>query len=159
MDFGSLLSPRPVEDILAERVRLIIGGQAYDLPVLTIRDNRAWRERMDLALARLVIGLSSADDSDTILELFDGNEHIWMDLLVSYDHTGVLPPIDEIEAGMTPMGLVRSVLEVWRAARPLADISATGMTLTEPTTTEGWRGRMSSWLRPTAGRPAGSSRN
>jgi hypothetical protein len=156
VDFGSLLPPRSVEDVLAERVRLVIGGEVYDLPVLSIADNRAWKERMDMELGYLLLRVTVEDDGEAILRLFDSADDLFLDLLVSYDRTGVLPGRDRLEAELTQMALVRAVLEVWRAARPLADIAAIGMA-TLPTPTPSWRERTSAWLRRTAGRPARSS--
>jgi hypothetical protein len=150
MDFGELLPPRPVEDILAERVRLVIGGETYDLPVLTIAENRAWKERSDRELGLLVALISTEDDLSAVLERFDGYDDTLMDLLISYDTTGVLPPREVIEAGLTPFGLFRTVCEVWRAARPLADIARTGMSLETPS--EPSPPPTNSWLRNMAGR-------
>jgi hypothetical protein len=158
MDFGTLLPPRPVEDILAERVRLVIGGSTVDLPVLTIAENRAWKERSDRELGLFVAGISFTDDLAEVLEAFDGYDSTLMDLLVSYDTTGALPPREVIEEGLTPLGLFRAVCEVWRAARPLADIARTGMPMTEAATSS-WRARMPSWLRSMAGPRATSSTN
>lgn len=164
LDFGDLLAPRSVEDILAERVRLVIGEEVYDLPVLTIRENRAWREQVDVTLGMLLMAVSMEEDSDAILALFDRNEESLLALLQSYDRTGVLPPRETIEANLSPLGLVRAVLEVWRAARPLADIARTGLaampTETPPSSAppiNSWRRRTSSWLRNTAGRRDTSS--
>lgn len=159
MDFGSLLPPRSIEDILAERIRLDIGGVVYDLPVLPIRENRVWKERMDLELGFLFAQLSVTDDTDAVLGLFDGSEALFMDLLTSYDTTGVLPPPDAIEAGLSPLGLIRAVLEVWRAARPLADIAVTGLSLTPAPQTSASERPSSSWLRSITGRHARSSAN
>lgn len=159
MDFGTFLPPRPVEDILAERVRLVIGGEVYSLPVLTISENRAWKERSDAELGLFVAGLSFSDDLGTTLEAFDGYDSTLMDLLISYDTTGVLPARETIEDGLTPLGLFRAVCEVWRAARPLADIARTGMSTTAEPATSGWRQRMATWLRNTAGPSTRSSMN
>jgi hypothetical protein len=156
MDFGDLLPPRPVEDVLAERVRLVIGGETFDLPVLTIAENRAWKERSDLALGMFVATISLTDDLSKALDAFDGYDDTLMDLLLSYDTTGALPSRDEIEEGLTPLGLFRAVSEVWRAARPLADITRTGMSSTSGPERSGWRLRIRSWLRSTAG-PRGTS--
>lgn len=159
MDFGELLPPRPVEDILAERVRLTIGGEVIDLPVLTIAENRAWKERSDRELGLLIALISTEDDLSVVLERFDGYDHTLMDLLLSYDTQGVLPPREELEAGLTPLGLFRAVLEVWRAARPLADIARTGMTTTPTPATASLGQRIHSWLRSTVGLPGSSSVN
>jgi hypothetical protein len=157
MDFGTLLPERSMEDILAERIRLVIGGQVYDLPVLPIAENRAWKERMDLELGYFLAALSTTDEMEAVYALFDANEALFMDLLRSYDKTGVLPPAADIEAALTPLGLVKAVLEVWRAARPLADIALTGETLTLEPPTNGSRPHMPIWLRRITGRRATSS--
>lgn len=159
MDFGSLLPARSMEDILAERVRLTIGEVTYDLPVLPIAENRAWKERMDLELGFLLVNISVEDDGDAILGLFDGSEALFMDLLTSYDQTHVLPPVEQIEQGLSPLGLVKAVLEVWRAARPLADIALTGASLTLEPPTNASRGHMPTWLRRLVGPRATSSAN
>lgn len=159
MDFGELLPPRPVEDILAERVRLVIGGEVFDLPVLTIAENRAWKERSDHELGLFIAGISFTEDLAAVMEAFDGYDDTLMALLLSYDTTGALPPREAIEEGLTPLGLFRAVCEVWRAARPLADIARTGMNLTSEPQTSGLLPRMRSWLRNTAGRRATSSAN
>lgn len=158
--FGGLLPARSVEDVLAERVRVLIGDEVYTLGVLSIAENREWKERMDLELGYLLLRITGSDDGEAILRMFDGAEQVFLDLLVSYDRQGVLPPRDELERRMTQMGLVRAVLEVWRAARPLADIARIGMDArmaAETTPTQSWRQRMSSRLRRTAGRPESSS--
>ena len=159
LDFGGLLAPRSVEDILAERIRLDIGGQVVDLPVLTIRENRVWKEQMDLQLGYLLLRITLEDDGDKILSLFDSADGVFLDLLIAYDRDGRLPPRDVLEDRLTQMGLVRAVLEVWRAARPLADIALIGMETTSPSSmpTPSLRQRLSSWLRRTAGRPESSS--
>jgi hypothetical protein len=155
--FGNLLPPRSVEDILAERVRLVVDGQTYDLPVLPIAENRAWKERMDLELGYLLMKITTEDDNAAILNMFDGADAVWWELLTSYDATGVLPSRQEIERTETPMWLIRAVLEVWRAARPLADIALAGMESATPAPrTAGWRARITTWLRRLAG-PSGTS--
>jgi hypothetical protein len=159
MDFGTLLSERSMEDILAERIRLVIGGEVYDLPVLPIAENRVWKERMDLELGFLLANIAAEEDSDAILGLFDGSEALFMDLLTSYDTSHVLPPVEVIEANLTPLGVVKAVLEVWRAARPLADIARQGMTLTLEPPTSASQPHMPSWLRRITGRHATSSAN
>jgi hypothetical protein len=157
VEFGALLPQRSLEDILGERIRLVIGDAVYDLPVLPIADNRAWKERMDLELGFLLANLALTEDMDAVMGLFDGSEATFMDLLTSYDRSGVLPPVEVIEAEMTPLGLVRAVLEVWRAARPLADIAMTGTSLTIEPPSGGSRPHMPTWLRRITGRRATSS--
>lgn len=121
-----------MEDILFERVRLVIGGEVYDLPALSIEDNAAWKARLDADLAGVLDAVDGAgDDLTAILTALTGNDDALLDLLRSYDRTGVLPDDATIRASLTPMGLVRAVLEVWRAANPLVDIGIAGMAMSE----------------------------
>lgn len=154
-----LLGPRSIEDILGERVPIVVGDETIDLRVLTIRENREWKRKMDLQLGYFLSLLTIEDDGERILALFDGQERVWLELLIAYDVDHKLPSRAVLEDRLTPMALIRAVLEVWRAARPLADIARTGMTLTTPTSNVGWRERMSSWLRRTAGPPVESKPN
>jgi hypothetical protein len=151
VDFGLILPPRSVEDVLAERIRLSIGGEVYDLPVLTIAENRVWLERVDLELGLLLTRISMSGDTDEMLALFDGSTAIFLDFLRSYDTTGVLPSTEVIEASLSEVGLVRMVLEVWRAARPLADIATIGATM-DVQAMNGSPPPTTSWLRSMAGR-------
>lgn len=134
MDFASLLPERSVDDIVAERIRLVIGGEVYDLPVLSITENRAWKERLDLDLGFLLVSISSTHDLEAVLRLFDAAEVSWLALLKDYDQTGVLPSAEDLESTVTPFGLIKMVLEVWRAARPFAELAGLGALMVDRTT-------------------------
>jgi hypothetical protein len=172
VDFAALLPARSLEDILAKRIRLTIGGEVYTLPVLPISENRKWRERYDRELGRFLLLLSAEDDFDAILGLFDASEVQFLDYLRSYDRLDLfsaeeierrgltgLPSVEVIEAGLDPLGLVQATLEVWRAARPLADIARTGLEVAlEPPSNAG-RPHMPTWLRRITGRTTTSNAN
>lgn len=153
MDF---LPKRSVEDIFAGRVRVVSGGQVYDLPVLSIRDNRAWRERLDTGITAILSNLEGAGDNiGTLLETLAGATDELLDLLTSYDKTGVLPPREDLEGEMTDVQALRAVLEVWSAANPLVGIGlATLMTAPPenaspvPTSSPSMNGRASRTRRP-----------
>jgi hypothetical protein len=131
MDLSSLLPPRSMEDILFERVRLIIGGEVYDLPALVIEKNEAWKASLETDLAGMLEALDEAgNDVMGIVTALTGEPARLIGLLRSYDVTGVLPDDETIRASVTPMGLFRAVLEVWRAANPLVDIGLAGMSMT-----------------------------
>lgn len=124
---GSLLPPRSIEDILAERVRLVIGGEVYDLPALVIEDNERWKASLQTELVALLSGLQEAgDDIGGIVASLTGEPDRLISLLKSYDQNDVLPDAATLRTTMTPIGLLRAVLEVWRAANPLVDIGLVG---------------------------------
>jgi hypothetical protein len=140
-DLTDLLPKRSVEDILAERIRLSVGGREYILPSLNLDDTEAWLNQINAEVSGLLSAVDAEADLGPLLAELQARQGRLVDLLVSYDKTGVLPPVEELRQGMTPMGLIRSVLEVWRAANPLVDIALTGLstsglaTIASPTPT------------------------
>ncbi len=128
MDLSSLLPERSIEDILAERVRLRIGGEDYTLPALNIDDNERWKSGLEGAFTGLMVALENAgDDVGTIVGLLTRDPDWLIAQLRSYDTGHVLPDDETIRRGMTPIGLLRAVGEVWRAANPLADTALVGL--------------------------------
>lgn len=140
-EITDLLPARSVEDILAERVRLSVGGREFILPSLNLDDTEAWLTSINAEVAGLLAAVDADVDLGSLLAQLQSRQSALLDLLVSYDKTGVLPPLDELRKGLTPMGLIRSVLEVWRAANPLVDIALSGLstsglaTIASPTPT------------------------
>jgi len=134
VDITSILPPRSVEDILFERVRLIIGGEVYDLPALVIEDNEQWKAQLDEELMSILNQVNDAgDDVSQLVAALTGEPDRLIRLLRSYDKTNVLPDDETLRKSMTPMVLVRSVMEVWRAANPLVDIGLVGLTISAVT--------------------------
>ena len=121
-----------MEDILFERVRLVIGGEVYDLPALVIEDNERWKASLESELTGLLSALDDAgNDLSAIVGALTGEPDRLLRLLTSYDASGVLPDEATLRTNLTPMGLLRAVLEVWRAANPLVDIGLAGVAMTE----------------------------
>jgi hypothetical protein len=150
-DFRSFLPERTIEDMIAERVRLTIGGEVYILPAKVVEDNEVWLSGLNGDFRGLMEALSkSGDDYSVVVGLLTRDPDWLIDHLISYDHTGVLPDKAVIRKSLTPIKLLMAVAEVWRAANPLVDIALAAMTmdtllaLTAPT--------------PTALPPTGSSR-
>jgi len=120
------LSPeRSVEDILAGRLRLVFGGRAFELPVLSRAENRRWRESLDARFQPLA---DPIDDSDTqaviglMARLAELDEE-FLPFVYSYDRTGALPPIEELDELARPHEILRAVLEVRAAANPTLAIA------------------------------------
>jgi hypothetical protein len=131
MELTSILPPRSLEDILFERVRLIIGGEVYDLPALVIEENERWKSELEADLTGMLTALDDAgDDISAIVSTLTGEPVRLLTLLRSYDVTNVLPSDETLRAAMTPLQLFRAVMEVWRAANPLVDIGIHGLALT-----------------------------
>lgn len=116
-----LAPTRSPADILAGRVRIILGGTTHELPVLPRGPSRRWLEQLDARFATLTAGLSAATDTPAIMALLDAQTDALYDMLLTYDQGGVLPSRDEIDETATDAQILHAVLEVWRAVHPLAD--------------------------------------
>lgn len=124
MELRDLLpEPRSVDDVLSKRIRLLIDGEEFVLPVLPIRENRVWTDRLDGEVVRVLSAIEEAgDDVGAVLASLSQAPGRFMDLLLLYDLHGLLPPRERIEAVWTEVDLLQACLEVWRAAHPLVDI-------------------------------------
>lgn len=115
------LPSRSAADILAGRIRVALGGQTYELPVVPRAASRRWLESLDARFVKLGGELEAAgNDTPRILTLLAAQSEALYELLRSYDQSGVLPPREEIDEVATDTQILRAVLEVWRAANPLA---------------------------------------
>ena len=156
MEITDLLPARSIEDILAERVRLTIGGEAYNLPALNVEDTEAWLGELEGDLRGLLSLVEDAgDDAGKVFAELSAKPARLIDFLIAYDKMGALPDRDGLRRGLTPIGLVKAVLEVWRAANPLVDIALAGLTMSDPISAS--RPRTSSPRRNGAGRRAASA--
>lgn len=127
----STLPTRSAADVLAGRVRVVLGATTHDLPVLPRGPARRWLEQLDARFAALAVSLNAATDTPEIMTLLAGETDALYDMLLSYDQGGVLPSRDEIDETATDAQILHAVLEVWRAVHPLV-ASVTG-SLDEPT--------------------------
>jgi hypothetical protein len=144
------LPARSAGDILAGRVRVHLGGETYDLPVLPRAASRRWLEALDLRYATLAADLESAgNDTPVIVNRLLGEADGLYEMLRSYDQNGVLPPASEVDEFVTDAEILRAVMEVWRAANPLAATLAERANETNGTSPE----QPSSPPQPTAGTP------
>ncbi len=120
------LSPeRSVEDILAGRLHLVFGDQAFELPVLSRAENRRWRESLDARFQPLA---EPVDDDDpkavvAVMRQLAELDDEFLPFIYTYDRTGVLPPIEELDELARPHEILRAVLEVRAAANPTLAIA------------------------------------
>lgn len=132
------LPTRSATDIMAGRVRVYLGGAVYDLPVLPRRASREWLEGLDERFHALGAALDAAgDDTPRILSMLAAHTESLVEMLRSYDTSGVLPDPDIIDTHATDAEILRALIEVWRAAHPLAaTLAGTAETRTSGTSSE-----------------------
>lgn len=116
---------RDPADVLAGRIRLTLAGQEYVLPVLTIRENEAWQQELELGMAPI---LAAGDDLEQILAVIQQFSGRLMEFIRSYDKHGILPDQGDWEKDIYPNELLKAVMEVRLAADPtlgyvIADLS------------------------------------
>lgn len=113
---------RPAGDILSRVVRVQLDGKSYELPVRSIKANREWKTNLNDRLAAMIGGLeASGDDYAALFGLIANQIDDLVDMLVSYDTSGILPSRDailDIEPDAS-LDVLNAVREVWRAANPL----------------------------------------
>lgn len=144
---------RSAADILAGRIRVVLGATTHELPVLPRGPSKRWLEQLDARFATLALSLDKASDTPEIMGLLVTETDAMYDMLLSYDQSGVLPSRDEIDETATDAQILHAVLEVWRAVHPLVD-SVTGVA--SATSGPSSAPRTSS-PRPTAGDPTTSN--
>jgi hypothetical protein len=123
----SIIGSRSVEAILAGHCRVVLGGQEYLLPDLPNRANREWLASFSGDLGGLMSSLDANQDNVTaILAALTSASDQVLDLLMSYDRTGVLSR-EWVDENATPREIVYAVMGVWQAANPLVGIALSGV--------------------------------
>jgi hypothetical protein len=114
---------RSVEDVLAGRLRVTLGGEVRDLPVRSIASNRRWVENLDTNMAGLLAAVAAAgDDSGDVARAMMGiGAEDLLSLVIDYDETHVLPPREVLEEMVSPSEALIAVMTIRRVQNPLAD--------------------------------------
>lgn len=155
--FGRLwpetLPERSAADIIAGRIRVVLGNVPYELPVLPRGASKRWLDELDSGYVALGAALDEAgNDTPSLIAAVYSQQDALLDMLLSYDQTHVLPERSHLAEYATDAEIFRAVVEVWRAANPLADI----LTGTAATTDGSPPGQPSSSPGSTAGTPSTS---
>lgn len=115
------LPKRSAADIIAGRIRVVLGGQMFVLPVLPRAATHRWLEEMDASWAALGTALEEAsDNTPEVLALLVSQQDRLLGMLRSYDQSNVLPPPEFVDEFATDAEVFLAAIEVWRAANPLA---------------------------------------
>lgn len=151
------LPTRSAKDLIAGRIRVVLGDTIYELVVLPKGPSRRWLEQFDVRFATLALQLDQAgNDVPTILAALLAETDGLYDMLLSYDEGSghpVLPPKADIDEIASDAEILHAVTEVWRAVNPLVATLAENMSPTDGTPSA----PSSSPLPPTAGRSMSSS--
>jgi hypothetical protein len=119
------LPVRSVADILSGRIQIVLGGIPYIIHVLPRRASREWIAKLDQRFADVTMALDKAgNDAPKILALLTAHTDYMVQMLREYDVEGVLPNDEFIETYATDGEILAGMVEVWRAANPLAAIGA-----------------------------------
>jgi len=114
---------RSAEDIFAGRIRVDLGGTTYTMPVRSRKANREWLEALKAETGGALDALEMLDDTEQVLRLMFSMTDEFLDALVSYDETNILPSRGEIDEQATDVEVICAAIGVWRAANPLLDIA------------------------------------
>lgn len=110
MSLVSLYIPdAPVEDIVARRIRLELGGQEYLLPTLSMECGDAWRAAVNAAAPAAIAALDDLADFVSVVAYLNNQVETVYELLRRYD-----------ELGLGYRGRSELVLPDWPTARALA---------------------------------------
>lgn len=122
MLLAEFLPSRSTEDILAERVRLRLGGEEFVLPDLPIEATEAWQTQFasELGVIYAQVGKAKAP-ADVMVKLL-GLVPIQLSLIRGYDTSGVLPPDEWIRQHASPGAVLKAFLEVLAAAHPTVGV-------------------------------------
>lgn len=122
-------------DVIARVVRIPIGDERIAMPVLSIAESEVWLTKFDTAFVGLLSAATAeGNDIDAAYGFVSLHPENFVDLIVTYDVTGVLPARDELVTRMTKTDLLVACLEVWRAENPLVELGLMAWLSAKPET-------------------------
>ena len=120
----SLLPERSEGDRAAGIIRVRLGRgksqKQYELPVLTIAQNRVWKRLFQAEMGGLLDSLSEQADGKSVLNFINGLTEQQLTCVKGYDIDGVLPDLEETA---TEAQLLSTFLGVVAAAYPFVEVA------------------------------------
>lgn len=104
--------------MVAGTIRVRLGGYAKELPELNIDDNEAWQAKLATDLASQLKHVDTIREWDQAVAVASASTPLMVDLLVAYDHTGVLGGREWIRQHATPAEVYAAFKEVALASYP-----------------------------------------
>lgn len=112
---------RPDEQVAGGFLYVTLGGQEYELRVLSMAQNRKWIAELRTTVARILGETPSLDGIEDFIDLLATNSEAEMDLLIAYDNLGaepVLPEREWIDSHATDREVYEGVKRAAAAAFP-----------------------------------------
>jgi hypothetical protein len=111
------MEPTPLRPNGDVGLQVTLGGEAYSLPVLSMRRNRDWLGAFSGALTGMVNGIGEPKTLDEVASVIASYATSYMDILIAYDYSGVLPDREWIDTHATDR-------EVYEAIRNVSEVAA-----------------------------------
>lgn len=110
--------PRPDEQVVGGWIPVTLGGEARNLPVLSIRENRAWTALFAGSIRDKLAAVEPLASVDEVVELLVASMDTMVDLLVAYDRDKVLGDKEWIDTHATDREVYETLKRVTAAAFP-----------------------------------------
>lgn len=110
---------RPDDQVAGGFIAMRLGGNEYQVPVLPIRHNREWTQRYSVILTSIVDGVGQPKTLQDVAEAVNSYSTTFMDVLIDYDRTNVLPDREWIDTHATDGEVYTAMQQVTNAAFPL----------------------------------------
>lgn len=112
------MEPTPLRPNGETGLEIVLGGEAYRLPVLSMRQNREWLAQFSTGLTSIVDGIGEPKTLDEVAASIAGYAERFMDMLIAYDRTGVLPGREWIDDHATDGEVYTAIQKVSEVAAP-----------------------------------------
>jgi hypothetical protein len=113
------VEPTPLRPNGEVGLEIVLGGEPYRLPVLSMRLNREWQQTFAHGLTTLVDGIGQPKTFEEVATAVAGQSEMLMDMLIAYDHSRVLPDRDWIDSHATDREVYEAIQKVADVASPL----------------------------------------
>lgn len=111
------MEPTPLRPNGEVGLEIVLGGEPYRLPVLSMRRNREWSEKYSAVLSGIVDGIGEPKNLTEVAAIVNSHATSFMDMLIAYDYSGVLPDREWIDTHATD-GEVYSAIQQVTVANP-----------------------------------------
>jgi hypothetical protein len=109
---------RPAEEVAGGFIPVRLGGQDFNLNVLSIRHNREWTRAFARTMEEIVTGVGNPESMEAVAVAVAANAETIMDQLIAYDASSVLPDREWIDTHATDREVYEAMKLVTAAAFP-----------------------------------------
>lgn len=112
------MEPTPLRPNGESGLEVTLGGEAYRLPVLSMRRNREWLAQFSTDLTGIVDGIGQPKSLTEVAEAVNSYAQKFLDMLIAYDWTGVLPSRESLDETATDGEVYTAIQKVSEVATP-----------------------------------------